>query len=386
MEELKHLHMLTEQIGSRGSTKRNEQLAAHYIKEVMEKSGLGVEVQEFTSVKSFSWTYGFIYLLFCFSLFIFPFNRFLSFLICLFGLYVFIREVNTKEIISKFMPGGISQNVLGKVKAKKYPVKTVIFTAHYDTSRSGLMFHPDNIKNFRVIFLFKYISMIIITFLYGLSSFLVRFNIQINFLWHLSFPFAFFLFVCLLVLFQRELQGDYITGANDNASGVSVLLELAREISSKPFDFVETWFLATGSKEAGTVGMIKFLDHYKFNKEDTYFINLDSIGTGDIKFILKEGSLKQHPSDSKLLKMARLSAEENPKLSVTGASYNLLAMDATAALARGYKAMTLIALNDEEMIPNWHWHTDTYERVEKDNLRTAKEMSKRITARIDQSV
>ncbi|UNC92359.1 M28 family metallopeptidase [Candidatus Contubernalis alkaliaceticus] len=384
MEELKHLHMLTEQIGPRGSTKRNEQLAAHYIKESMEKSGLGVEVQEFTSVKSFSWTYGLIYSLFCFSFIIFPFSRFVSFLLCLFGLYVFIREVNTREIISKFMPGGLSQNVLGKIKAKKYPVKTVIFTAHYDTSRSGLMFDPESVKNFRVIFLFNYISMGIISVLYGLSNFLV--NPHILTLWYLSFPFALFLFTSLLMLIQRELRGDYISGANDNASGVSVLLELAREFSSNPFDFVEPWFLATGSKEAGTVGMIKFLDHYKLNKENTFFVNLDSIGTGDLKYILKEGILKQHHADSKLLKMARLSAEEKPKLNFTGASYNLLATDATAAMARGYKAMTLIALDDEGMVSNWHWHTDTYERVEKGNLQAAKEMSKRIIARIHQSI
>lgn len=386
MEELKHIHMLSEQIGPRGAAKSNELLAAHYIKEVFEKLGLEVEVQSFKSSKLFARTFGFIYLLFFLCLFIFLYSQFLSFLLCSFGMYIYVKEANTKNIISKYMPGGSSQNVLAKVKAQKYPVKNLIFTAHYDSCKSGIMFHPDNVKNFKLTFQLNYISMVIITFLYGLSTILANYNIPIILPWYAAFPFTIILTVSLLALIHQQIWGKYTPGANSNASGVSVLLELARDISSSHPDFVETWFLATGCKEAGNIGMIKFLEDYKLKKEDTYIINLDSIGIGNLKFTLKEGMLKKYPSDDKLLKLARFSAEENPKLKVTAETYNLLATDSFAALTRGYKAMTLIAFGKDGLIPNWNWETDTCDRIEKENLKTAKELSKRILFKIEDSI
>ena len=386
MEELKHIHMLSEQIGPRGPAKRNELLAAHYIKEFFEKTGLGIEVQSFLSTKSFTWTLGLIYLLFSLCFFIFIYSQFLSFVLCLLGLFIFVKEANTKEVISKYMPGGSSQNILGKVKAQKYPKKTLIFTAHYDSPKSGIIFHPDNVKNFRTIFLLNYFSMMIITLLYGLAVLMDLMNISILFFWYLSLPFTIILSVSLLTAIHQQIWGRYSPGANSNASGVSVLLELARDISSRPLDFVEIWFLATGCKEAGSKGMIRFLEHFKVKKEDVFFVYLDSIGIGKLKFILKEGLLKQHSSDDKLLKMARISAEENPRLPVTGNTYNLLPTDAAAALNRGYKAMSLMALDDNGQIPHWKELEDTCSRIEKNNLKTVKELSKRILAKIEDSI
>ncbi len=387
MEELKHLHMLSEQIGARGSTKSNEELAAHYIKEKMETAGLKVDLQKFTSVKSFSFTFGAVYLTFFLAFLIYLTSPFLAFLICITGLIIFKREINTKETISKLMPRGNSQNVIGKAAAKKYPVKKVIFVAHYDSSKSAISFHPEMVKSFRFSFLLTYFSMLTVTLFFGTSIFLGTLNINFfRLFWCLSIPFALVLFLSFLILLHREIFGEYTPGANDNASGVSVLLELAKDVAASPLDFVETWFLATGCEEAGTVGMIRFLDNNKLDKENTYFINMDNIGAGDLKYITEEGILKKYTSDEKLIKTAFLSVQEKPELKVNGKPYSLLTTDAVAAMARGYKAMTIMAVDKNGLLPNWHWHTDTVEHVEKDNLTTARTLVKRILLKIDESV
>lgn len=387
MEELKHLHMLTEQIGARGSTKSNEKLAAYYIKEKMENAGLQAQLQKFTSVKSFSWTFGFIYLIFLICFFIYLTSPLLAFFICFISLIIFKREANTKETISIFMPRGRSQNVIGKIAAKKYPVKKVILVAHYDSSKTAISFHPEMVKNFRLTFLLTYYSMFSVTLFFGISTILGAFEINLfNLFWYLSIPFMLILFSSFLILLHREIFGEYSPGANDNASGVSVLLELAKDAAASPLDFVETWFLAAGCKETGTVGMIRFLDNHKLDQENTYFINIDNIGTGNLKYIIEEGILKKYSSDTFLIKAASLAAQEKPELDVNGSPFHLLTTDAVAAMARGYKAITILAMDKNGLIPNWHWHTDTLEHIEKDNLVSARLLIKRILLKIEDSV
>lgn len=75
----------------------------------------------------------------------------------------------------------------------------------------------------------------------------------------------------------------YFPGANDNGSGVAMLLSLAKEFSSlheKPkYSIV---FICFGAEEIGLVGSKYYTEHPLFPLEDIEFlINLDILGTGD---------------------------------------------------------------------------------------------------------
>jgi aminopeptidase YwaD len=75
----------------------------------------------------------------------------------------------------------------------------------------------------------------------------------------------------------------YFPGANDNASGVSMLLELAKYYSSAenqlPFSIV---FIAFGAEEAGLIGSKFFVENPLFPlKKIKFLINLDLLGTGE---------------------------------------------------------------------------------------------------------
>lgn len=388
MEELKHLFMLSEQIGPRGAASSNEELAAHYIKEEMKRNKIVTEVQAFSSTRSYSWIYSLICFIFLIAFLLFPTSHLLAFTICFLGLFFFKKELESTGVLNKIFARGKSRNIMGKVPANKYPVRKVVFVAHYDSSKSGLSFHPEVVKNFRTAFLITYYSMVAMFILYGLA---IIFNVLgfawgILVIWLFSIPPALLLFISCVVILYQEIFGEDTPGANDNAAGVSVLLELSKEIKDKPPDFVETWFLFTGAKEAGTLGMINFLEEYHPDPQNTFFINLDCIGVGDIKYILEEGMLKRYPSSDKLVKWASLAIQEKPPLKIKGASYYLFTTDATTALARNYKAITVMALDEEGFIPNWHWTTDTISRIEKKNLDLSRTLAKRMLYKINEGV
>lgn len=75
----------------------------------------------------------------------------------------------------------------------------------------------------------------------------------------------------------------YFPGANDNASGVAMMLELARYYA-KPENQPDytIFFMAFGAEEIGLLGSKYFTEHpYFFLTRIRFMINLDLLGTGD---------------------------------------------------------------------------------------------------------
>jgi hypothetical protein len=70
-------------------------------------------------------------------------------------------------------------------------------------------------------------------------------------------------------------------GANDNASGISMLLELAQHYKTNPPTY-NTVFIAFGAEEAGLLGSKHFVENPLFDlTQIKLLVNLDLVGTGD---------------------------------------------------------------------------------------------------------
>ncbi len=75
-------------------------------------------------------------------------------------------------------------------------------------------------------------------------------------------------------------EKKYIPGANDNASGVAMLLNLAQYYSENPPNH-SIAFMAFGAEELGLVGSKHFVENPLFPLEKIKFlVNLDIVGTG----------------------------------------------------------------------------------------------------------
>ena len=86
---------------------------------------------------------------------------------------------------------------------------------------------------------------------------------------------------CLLLL-QANKTENRSPGAFDNASGVGVMLEVARVVmaldAKKPITF-----LAAGAEEYGMCGALRYIQAHadEYDQENTYVINLDGLGVGN---------------------------------------------------------------------------------------------------------
>ncbi len=135
-------------------------------------------------------------------------------------------------------------------------------------------------------------------------------------------------------------------------------------------DDKEVWFVATGAEEAGTWGMRAFLGQYASELKGAFIINLDNLGTGALYWVTREGMARRYRSDRRLVNMARQVSREH-QIVAKGREYRGLSTDATPALARKYRAMSIMAFDINGRLPNWHWYTDTTGEVQPENLEQA---------------
>ncbi len=372
------LEKLASDIGPRGAGQEGEAEAASYLRQKFSQLGFQVEEQNFKSISTYSYLYLFYFLFIIFSAVISFFMPFLAVIVSLFISLLFIFELQTFSLIQRFFPQVKSQNIIAKQEADGLPARKIVFLAHYDSAKSSLSFKPGMVESFEISF-----------FLTKIAVFAVAFFNLVNFFWSvlegtrnfyilglISIP-AIYLLVPVFYLIHRELFLDFIPGANDNASGVAALMGIAKAISEEPKTNNEFWLVATGCEEAGNVGMLRFLNKYKDLLLDAYFINFDNLGEGKLKYIIEEGMLIGLKANPELIRSASRTVYEEG-LNIRRKKYRMLTTDATPAIARKFKAMSVMAFNKKGILPNLHWPTDTIEKIDFKNIEDAVHFGQKI--------
>jgi hypothetical protein len=161
---------------------------------------------------------------------------------------------------------------------------------------------------------------------------------------------------------QFGQSGKYSPGANDNASGVGVALELAKILAVKPPSQFEVAFLFTGAEETGLHGAREFAK--RLDAERDVVINLDMVGTGgQLFYVTGDGTISILRTDKRLNQVI-LKAERNAR----PAWYTVRSGDFAAFLQQGIRAASLELRAGKD--PGSHYHTryDQFSKIDPESL------------------
>ena len=112
----------------------------------------------------------------------------------------------------------------------------------------------------------------------------------------------------------------YFPGANDNASGVAMLLYMAKYFSENQPKY-SIVFMAFGAEEAGILGSKYYVEHPLFPLKDIRFVvNCDIMGTGDQGVTVVNGTV--HKKEFKKLAVLNLENKYVEKVQVRGRASN----------------------------------------------------------------
>lgn len=374
---------LARDIGPRLPGTGKERRAVHYVMRRLREIGVPAALLPVHVPPSFAFMYVVLFCWIAVGVPIGTLSPLIGFIVSVLGAGVFGLELLRVPVISRLFATRHGSNVLGIIPARVndeigQPARRVIITAHIDTGRSGLLWHTSLIKSFRALVITIVSCVVLIPLLLLLGN-IDRFSS----IWQIAWLPMIILLLVAILLTEAELRGTALSGANDNASGVAALLALATTLKHQHLDNVETWFLFTTGAEAGQVGMHAFLVENSFLSEETYFVNLDRVGAGKIRYTQSEGLLRSRASSTQLLKYAGEIARRHPEWGLEPADYRLLPTDQYAALIDGYEAISIIGLDENDLPPHWHQTTDTLDAIDIDTAQIAADFALELIRKVD---
>jgi hypothetical protein len=263
--------------------------------------------------------------------------------------------------------------------------RTIVLVAHHDTAHPGLLFHPAIPET-----LFR-----------AFPKVLERSNTSPGLMWPVvGGPAAVaagaitgsralaklgtVLSAGSALAFADIGMREAVPGANDNATGVAVLLAIAASLAERPTQSTRVMLVST-SEEALCEGMQLFCERHlgDLPSDRTFFLSLDTLGSPHLLVLRGEGmfGVKEYPSESLAL-LDGIADELGiwlfPDLRLRNAT------DGVFPLNAGYQCASLASCTDLKQPSNYHWPTDVPENVDLGTVADAVRLTDAVVRRLDQ--
>jgi len=175
-----------------------------------------------------------------------------------------------------------------------------------------------------------------------------------------------------------------VPGANDNATGVAVLVAIARALAMSPTRTVRVMLVST-SEEALCEGMLAFARRHfdELPRESTFFLTIDTVGSPHLLVLRGEGMIRMREYPPRALALldglaAELGIKLRPNLRLRNAT------DGIYPLAAGYECASLCSVTDLKQPANYHWPTDLPENVDYGTVADAVRLTAAVVRRLDE--
>ncbi len=376
-----HVRVLSVDIGPRPTGSETCRQGAEYIQSALHQIGIQTKVQVFKLRPNF-WT-GTALLGVLFSISIcatfYSYSLLSLGLSVLYPLLVVLEIDRGKDIALRLFPSAIGRNVMGIQEPIASPIHRILICAHHDSKTQAI---PIHLRRIVIVFLFismlfmMFGSMLHIVILYFLPDYsLIENLIYIGMLFAVLYHLL-YIFVNLLTRFIEQSPG-----AEDNAAGVGLALELARKVKSDPLWKTEMWFLFTDGEEIAMKGAHAFLQEFQKEVDGAMVFNLEGGGTEEpITYSIKEKSILKAKSSEKLAKIIKDVAEKTT--GIAEPMSDTTTTDGYVFAKNGFEAITIWRYK-EEVRDVAHTSRDTIDRLDSEILDNTVDFLEELVRHID---
>lgn len=258
--------------------------------------------------------------------------------------------------LRRLLPGRTGYSVEARISSAVPARRTLVLVAHHDAAHTGLVWHPiasaaNRRRSARTGHAYPSHAVPLI----GLVAASARSRL-------LRVP-ARLLLATSALLFGQAALSPTAPGANDNATGVAAVLELARRLKERPLTGVDVVIVSPGGEEAGSVGMRAWIrgPGRSLERRSTLVVNLDAIGSGGYLVVSRREGLTGWFGNSDVdlsQRGARATGLTAPRV-VTFPNVT----DAFVARQAGLRTVSILSY-DDGWISNLHMPSDTAANVD----------------------
>jgi hypothetical protein len=168
-------------------------------------------------------------------------------------------------------------------------------------------------------------------------------------------------------------RSPVVPGANDNLSAVAVLVALAELVAEAPIRGLRLVLASCGAEEVVQGGIYGFAARHfgSLDREQTWFLNLDTVGSPRLILLEGEGSLVMEDYYDRSFRDLVAQAAAQAGAPVRRGMRARTSTDAVIPSRAGYPTATLASMDRYKALSNYHQMSDTPENVDYRTVRQA---------------
>jgi Peptidase family M28 len=300
-------------------------------------------------------------------------------------------DLNTRfYLVRSLLFRRVSQNVVSPGTRPDAPARLILM-AHYDAARTGYIFSKGSKRIRRLPERTRLaLGPFRLFFWVGLAPLLPILGARMagldaTWLNAIQAVPTIVLIVAAFLLIDIALS-EIVPGAYDNASGVAAVLSAAEDLTADPPPNLDVWIVLTGSEESFCEGSRAFVRSRRkqLDRGSTYFVNVDSVSSGQVAYEVSQGAVISIPHDAQLIELCEALSTAGAADGGTKSIKHPLLDDALPPRIRKFRSITLRTTDaDGNLAPWYHTHDDVPERVDSAALRRATDFVVALSRLID---
>lgn len=156
-----------------------------------------------------------------------------------------------------------------------------------------------------------------------------------------------------------------VPGANDNLSAVAVLVAVAEALAAKPVGGVRVVLASCGAEEVLQGGIHGFAARHLagMDRERTWVLNLDSVGSPELALLEGEGELVMEDFFDRGWRDLIVRVAEREGIPMRRGLRSRASTDSVVPSRMKIPTACLVSINENKSISNYHWPSDTPENL-----------------------
>jgi acetylornithine deacetylase/succinyl-diaminopimelate desuccinylase-like protein len=164
-----------------------------------------------------------------------------------------------------------------------------------------------------------------------------------------------------------------VPGANDNLTGVAVLMAVAEALRAEPVEDLRVLLVSCGAEEVLQGGVYGFVERHlePLDPSRTRVLNLDTVGCPRLILIEGEGPVVMEDYCAPEFRELVVRVAQDAGVELRRNMRARTSTDAVVPSHAGYPTATISSMNAWKGLSNYHKHTDTPENVDYETVASA---------------